>query len=604
MFEFLRKLWNLSYPYRFRLATGVFFGIAAGAAEPLLIVTAVFVLAVIFPGMEDTTLAVQLQKHPAIQKVIAAAQHLMHTEGALNPKMVIACVVMLIPAVVLVRGLVGYLNAYLMGWVAVRAIADLRTRIFNHLLNLPLAFFSKVSTGELMSRVGDVAVLQGLIANSLAVIVKDPMTILTCLFYLLSQEPKLTLLSLIVFPIFILPISIYSRKVRHSGAAIQSQAAELNRLMYESFTGNRIIKAYNLEGSVVESFIEETRKFIGHYMRALRSTEIPGPLIEFFGAVGVALILIFVATGKNQRPPADFFIFVGFIFSMYRPIKSVVRLHSQLEQARAATERVFQLLATPTTVLEPVQPKTLQAAQADIHFDGIDFDYGEKPVLRGIQLTVKAGQLVALVGSSGSGKTTLTNLLLRFYDPQKGAVRIGGIDIRDVLTRDLRSQIAVVTQDTFLFNDTIRNNISMSRPGPAAHDAVEAAARHAFAHQFILEKEKGYDSIVGERGVELSGGQRQRLAIARAIFKDAPILILDEATSSLDSEAERSVQVALEKLMQGRTTICIAHRLSTIQSADLIVVLEQGRIVETGRHAELLQRGGLYKKLFDLQFQV
>ena len=243
----------------------------------------------------------------------------------------------------------------------------------------------------------------------------------------------------------------------------------------------------------------------------------------------------------------------------------------------------------------------LKAAGADIQFDRVHFSYGEKTALDDIQLQIKPGQLVALVGASGSGKTTLSNLLLRFYDPQRGAIRIGGVDIRDVTTRDLRNQIAVVTQETILFNDTIRRNIELGRPG-ASNDEIIAAARHAYACDFIMEKPKGFDTFIGEKGVTLSGGQRQRLAIARAVLKNAPILVLDEATSALDTESERAVQAALDELMKGRTTICIAHRLSTILHADEIVVLDQGRIAETGTHAELVQRGGIYQKLYELQF--
>jgi subfamily B ATP-binding cassette protein MsbA len=287
---------------------------------------------------------------------------------------------------------------------------------------------------------------------------------------------------------------------------------------------------------------------------------------------------------------------------MYKPIKELTRLHNQLHQAEAASARVFELLDTKTTMPEPVAPVPLDATKTDIHFQNVDFSYGERAVLRGINLDIKAGQLVALVGSSGSGKTTLANLLPRFYDPQSGVVRIGGTDIRQVSTKELRRQIAIVTQETILFHDTIRGNIAVGKPG-ATDEEIEAAARHANAHGFILEKPNGYDAIVGEKGVALSGGQRQRISIARAILKDAPILILDEATNALDAEAERAVQEELEKLMKGRTTICIAHRLSTIQKADVIVVLNDGRIVETGTHAELIQRGGVYQRLYEIQFQ-
>jgi subfamily B ATP-binding cassette protein MsbA len=287
---------------------------------------------------------------------------------------------------------------------------------------------------------------------------------------------------------------------------------------------------------------------------------------------------------------------------MYRPLKALTRLHNQLHQAQAASQRVFELLDTPSTMAEPASPKPLKAANADIQFEHINFAYGEKPILRDINLTVKAGQLVALVGSTGSGKTTLANLLPRFYDPQSGAVRIGGTDIREVSIRELRNQIAIVTQETVLFHDTIRRNIAVGRPSATSAE-IEEAARSAKAHDFIAQRPETYDAIVGEKGVLLSGGQKQRLSIARAILKNAPILILDEATNSLDAEVERAVQEELEKLMVGRTTICIAHRLSTIQKADVIVVLNEGKIVESGTHAELIQRGGVYQRLYEIQFQ-
>jgi subfamily B ATP-binding cassette protein MsbA len=284
---------------------------------------------------------------------------------------------------------------------------------------------------------------------------------------------------------------------------------------------------------------------------------------------------------------------------LYRPIKALVRLQSDLHRARSATARVFELLATQSTLVDPPQPVQLKAAHGDIHFDNVSFAYDNKPVLRGIQLRVQPGEKVALVGKSGSGKTTLANLLLRFYDPTEGAIRIAGVDLRQAAVADLRRQMAVVTQEVVLFDDTIRNNIAFGRRG-ATNEEIEEAARQAFAHDFILEKPHGYDSIVGEKGTNLSGGQRQRIAIARALLRNAPILVLDEATSALDNEAERAVQASLDELMKGRTTICIAHRLSTIQHFERIVVMDAGQIIEMGSHAELLARGGIYQKLHTL----
>jgi subfamily B ATP-binding cassette protein MsbA len=436
-------------------------------------------------------------------------------------------------------------------------------------------------------------------------VVKEPVTIIALVGYQLMIQPKLTFISIIIFPVCLVPAIIFGRKVRKSARAVQQHNSELSNLMHESFTGNRVIKAYNLEDTVIAQFKATTRKFIRQVLRVVRANEIPSQLVELFAGFGIALVFLYVhQLPKEQQPTqGDFISFILGVVMIYPPIKAVTRLHNQIHQARAASERVFELLATKNSVPEPAQPKMLYADNAEIVFDNVHFAYGEKTVLHGINLTVKPGQLVALVGASGSGKTTLANLLLRFYDPTKGSIKIGGVDLRDVTTRDLRNQIAIVAQENILFNDSIRRNIELGRLG-ASNDEIIAAARHAHAYDFIMEKEGGFDSVIGEKGVSLSGGQRQRIAIARAVLRKAPILVLDEATSALDTESERAVQTALDELMDERTTVCIAHRLSTILHADLIVVMDQGRIVETGTHAELSKRGGIYQKLYELQFLV
>ena len=604
MIDFIREVWKWAKPYRVRLFLGVLTGVLCGLIEPLMILTITFVFNVIFPSAGAATVKLQTPWLPEqLRNWVNAAAESVAT-GASTHRSGVILLVGLIPLVIFLRGLFTYLNIYLLQWAAIRAVTDLRVHLFTHLLNLSAGFLSKNNSGELMSRVlSDTGQLQSVISSTLSVVIKEPVTLLSLLIYLFWADWKLTLISFIAVPVCVAPIVIYSRKVRRSSAAIQGYFAELATLMVEAFTGSRIIKAYNLENTVARRFAHTAGKFIGQYLRVVRATETPGPLLEFFGAIGISLVFLYLILQSGPRPNSAAFLGVILaIFSMYRPLKMVTRLHSQLEQARAASEHVFKLLKETTTVPDPVQPKPLRAAGATIHFDDVSFDYGEKPVLRDIQLTVQPGQLVALVGATGSGKTTLTNLLLRFYDPGAGAVRIGGTDLRDVTQRELRDQIAVVTQETILFNDTIRNNIALGRPG-ASEDDIVAAARHARASAFIQEKERGFDTIVGEKGVMLSGGQRQRLAIARAIVKNAPILILDEATSALDAETERAFQESLDELMVGRTTICIAHRFSTIQHADVIVVLDQGRIVETGRHDELLARNGIYQKLYALQFQ-
>lgn len=603
MIAFLRRLWPFVRPYQTRLVMGLACGILLAAMQGALYLIVKVGTELIFNHEIHSSLEQEIHKaKPAfLQPLLESLASFLPTSN--GSKALLMVVILSIPIIMFLRSLFSYLSVYLVNWASTRAMADLRTKIFGHLQNLPLSFFSQANTGDLLARVSsDTQSLRTVIGSSLSTLITDPITILGLVVLLLTQQPLLTLFSVIVLPLCIVPISIYARKVRQSARAMQTHNAELSKLMHESFTGNRIIKAYNLEDTVLGQFREITNRFVSQTMRVVRANEIPGNVTEFLGAVGVTLILSYIAFVNPSIKEPDFLAFLFAIFSLYKPVKNLTRLHNQFHQAQAASQRVFELLDTRSTMAEPTHPKSLKAQNADIQFENVHFNYGEKPVLKGINLTVKAGQLVALVGSSGSGKTSLANLLPRFYDPQGGAVLIGGIDIREVSTKDLRSQIAIVTQDTILFHDTIRQNIAVGRPD-ATDKEIEAAARHANAHEFILQKPNGYDSIAGEKGVTLSGGQRQRISIARAILKDAPILILDEATNSLDAEAERVVQAELEKLMVGRTTICIAHRLSTIQKADVIVVLNDGRIVETGTHAELIQRGGVYRRLYELQFQ-
>jgi subfamily B ATP-binding cassette protein MsbA len=604
MIEFLRRLLKFLRPYRTRFILGLLCGIVFAMANALMILSIKLVVDVVFPGSTPHTI------HDYVSKAPGWVQNLLNhfrpwlpslpAPSSQGEKVLLICT---IPVIMLFRAVFGYLNVYLVNWSAVRTVVDIRTTLFEHLQGLPLSFFSQARTGDLISRItSDTQTLYTIISNSLSSATKDPVTVIATLSVLLSkpEQRALTGISIIVLPACVVPIVIYGRKVRKSARAIQGKVSELATLMHESFTGNRIIKAYNLENAISQQFRETTKKFISHAMRVVRSNELPSQTTEFLGGVGVTLVLLYVEFVRGGRfETGDFVQFIGGIVIMYQPIKSLTRLHNQLHQAKAASERVFELLEMKSTMLEPANPRPLKAAGADIHFQGINFDYGEKPVLRGIDLEVKAGQFVALVGSSGSGKTTLLNLLPRFYDPQSGSVRIGDIDIRDVAIADLRRQIALVTQDTVLFHDTIRRNIALGRAG-ATDAEIEAAARHANAHEFILQKPLGYDTVIGEKGIQLSGGQRQRIAIARAIVKDAPILILDEATSSLDNESERIVQAALEDLMRNRTTICIAHRLSTIQKADVIIVLSEGQIVETGTHDGLMKRGGTYRRLYEL----
>jgi subfamily B ATP-binding cassette protein MsbA len=604
MTTFLLRVWGLAKPYRLRLFLGVLTGILTGLISPLVIGTVMFVYSAVFPSPDQSGVAqLPMQKLPQfLQEWFFAARQALENGVHAHPRVVVALIVA-IPFIMLLRNFFGYLNVYLLQWVASRTVADMRVQLFRHLLDLSAGFYSKNSSGQLISRViNDTVALQNILNNATSVVVRDPVSLISILAFLLWQQPKLTLITMVFLPAVMIPLVIYSRKIRRSSREAQNLVAELTQTMAESFTGHRIVKAYNLEPIVAGQFQNAARRYVSHYMRIVRAGSIPGPLIEVFGACGVALLLAYLIYRAQGHPnPANFLQLIGCVFFMYQPLKNLTQLQNQVVQARAASERAFALLDTQNSVPEPKEPKKLNASQADIAFESVGFSYGDKPVLSDINLNIKPGQIVAFVGKTGSGKTTLANLLLRFYDPTHGAVKIGGVDLREFSTRDLRNQIAVVAQENILFDDTIHRNIELGRPG-ATNDEIVAAARFAKAYDFIMQRPEGFDAVIGEKGVMLSGGQRQRLAIARAVLKSAPILVLDEATSALDTEVERQVQVELDALMKGRTTFCIAHRLSTILHADLIVVLDQGRIVETGTHEELVRRGGVYQKLYELQF--
>jgi subfamily B ATP-binding cassette protein MsbA len=628
MRDYLKKVLALVKPYRFRFGVGLLCGFLSGALAFTLPLSLKLALDAVFPTEKLAIATVpsasvsakqnqptdsaneaaakpsqKVQLPSTVQHLLDSVRTLLHAGGTPTRTQLIILIAM-IPGAMLLRGVLGYLNVYMLTWVGIRAANDLRVRLFAHLMSMPMSFFSAARTGDLMARIEGAMAVNTTINGAIGTIIREPVTIIGLVIFLFKQQALLSSVTLVVFPLCLVPVIIYGRKLRKSHAGIHTKLASSNTVLHESFTGFRVVKAYNLETLVVGQFRAAAHAVTGFYMRSTRASELPGPLIEFIGAVGVALIFAFYAFVQPGRAPAgDLLSFFMAVFGLYAPVKNLSRLQSQLTLARATVEPVYELLATQSNLPEPAHPKPLEAHGAPIRFENVSFSYGEKRVLHNINLAIKPGQMVALVGRTGSGKTSIANLMLRFYDPQEGAILIGDTDIREVSSRDLRANIAIVTQDTILFNDTIRNNIALGRPG-ASEAEIEEAAKYAYAHDFITkEKQGGYETQVGEKGINVSGGQRQRIAIARAILRNAPILILDEATNALDPESERIVQTALEKLMEGRTTICIAHRLSTIQRADLIVVLDNGRIVETGTHSELLQAGGLYSKLHDLAFE-
>ncbi|MDZ4198385.1 MAG: ABC transporter transmembrane domain-containing protein [Kiritimatiellia bacterium] len=512
----------------------------------------------------------------------------------------VALAAALLIAMGLGRGIGDFLGRFFLEWVGNRVVMDLRNAMFGRLQDLSLDYFSKSRTGELISRLSnDAAMVERSVAQVLADLFKQPVVLLGACTALLWLNFRLAILMLTLFPICILPIALFGRRVRRSARLGQERLADLLSIAQEAITGARIVRAFGGEEIERSRFARQSREVFRRLMQVTRSRIAVEPIIVELGILGVSLVLIY--SWKVQMPVGDFFAFALALMLLYDPVKRLGNLHMVIEQSCAAAERIFEIIDAPITVSESPEAKDLEEEIREIRFEEVAFAYDSTPVLQDIDLTVQAGECVAFVGSSGAGKTTLVGLVPRFSDVTRGRLTLNGRDVRELTLRSLRGRIGVVTQDTFLFNETVAENIAYGRPETSRAD-IEAAARRAYAHEFILEMPEGYDTVVGERGVRLSGGQRQRLAIARALLRNPPILILDEATSALDTESERLVQAALEELMVGRTVLVIAHRLSTIMRATRIVVLDKGRIAETGRHEELLARNGIYRRLYDLQF--
>jgi len=504
----------------------------------------------------------------------------------------------------LLKGLFDYGQAYLMSYVGQRIIADLREKIYNHLQSLSLSFFTRNPTGILMSRIiNDVNMVQGAVTEAVTGLLKDLFTIIGLVGVIFYRDWKLALIALVVFPLAIYPIVKFGRKLRSYSARSQSTMGDISSILLETFAGNRIVKAFSMEDYERKRFAQENRKLFGILLKSVRVRAFSHPLMELLGGLGIAFIVFYGGYNVIQgvATPGTCFSFLTALLMLYEPVKRLSNVNNTVQQGLAAASRIFEILDTVPEIVNKPGAKVITSISKGIEFQNVSFKYEEDWVLKNINLKIKAGEVVAFVGASGGGKTTLLNLLPRFYDVSSGRILIDATDIRDSTVESLRTMIGIVTQQTILFNDTVKNNIAYGKMGQSFEEVVKAAEA-AYAHNFIQNLPQGYDTVIGEQGVKLSGGERQRVSIARALLKNAPILILDEATSSLDSESEIEVQKALEYLMQGRTTLVIAHRLSTIRKANRIIVIVNGVIVEEGTHEELLERDGEYRKLYLLQF--
>lgn len=510
-------------------------------------------------------------------------------------------------AVFLIRGLCDYLGNYLVNYVGYSAVTDLRQNVFDKVLRQSAEFFESHSTGRLMSSImNDVEKIQVATSHILADLLRQIFIVIGLLYVLLEKDWKLALVSLTLLPFVLVPTARIGKRIRRTTRRAQDDMADLSQILQETLSGNQVVRSFGAEAYESRRFREVSRRLRLSNLRYVAQQAIASPLIEFFGALTIVGLLTYARTQikAGQMTTGEFTTFVVALLMLYEPVKRLTGIHNIFQQALGASQRVFEYLDREEAIRDKAGAKPLKRFEKAIVFDSVSFRYPSSPdgfLLRDINLEVEAGHVVAVVGPSGAGKSTLVSLLPRFYDVVSGAVLVDGHDVRDLQLESLRRLIGIVHQDTFLFNDTVANNIRYGRHDVSMRD-VENAARSALCEDFIGQMPEGFETVIGERGFKLSGGQRQRIAIARALLDNAPILILDEATSHLDTESEMMVQRALANLMAGRTVIVIAHRLSTIRRADKIVVLDQGRICETGAHDELVNAGGIYQRLYELQF--
>jgi ATP-binding cassette, subfamily B, bacterial MsbA len=509
-----------------------------------------------------------------------------------------------IPLIFVLRSLCDYLNSYYMAWVALRVLADIRCKLYTHILHQSLEFFNRERSGNLISRVAnDTRTAQVALTSISSDLIKQPLTVISAFAVLLHLDWKFTIVSLFLFPISIVPIVYYGKKVRRQGKFEEERIGSMMSILQESFAGIRVIKAFAREKREAENFESLSNEQFKSGIRVRKAIEIVSPMVEAVSAVGVGLALFYV--WYTHLSAAKFLALLAGIFMLYDPIKKLSRIHLVMQQCFNATNNIFEVLKRQPAIQDTPGAIEIVGSEGDIRIENVTFRYrpGLPSAVQNLSLHVEPGRYYALVGMSGAGKSSILSLLLRFYEPESGFIRLDGRDIKAIKQTSLREQIGMVSQETFLFHDSILSNIRYGRLNASKEEVIDAA-KQAYAHDFIMNQPHGYETVIGDKGCLLSGGQQQRVSIARALLKNAPVLLLDEAMSALDSEAEREIQAGLDRLSEGRTVIAIAHRLSTVLKADQIVVMDRGELKEIGTHRELLESSTIYRKLYDLQFNV
>lgn len=597
----LGKLLSYSRPYWPHLLASVVLMAYVGAAQAMLalLIKPIFDR-VLAPG--EGMQATPLVTIPGINYTVYLDQ--LVPSGLSGTMWMVAFAILMVFAT---KGICDYAGNYLVNYVGFSAVTDLRQRVFDKVLRQSARFFEQNNTSAMMSAIMlDLEKIQVATSHILADLLRQGFTAMALLFVILQNDWRLSLVSLTVLPGVLIPTARIGRRIRRSTRRAQDDAAGLSRILQETLTGYQVVKSFTMEDVESKRFREAATALKRSNLRYVAQQAMASPIIEIFGALTIVLLLAYARSRivEQTMSAGEFTSFVIALLMLYEPVKRLTGIHNIFQQALGASQKVFEYLAMEEDVRDAENAKTLGPFAHSVRFENVHFAYPsapERPVLQGLDFELKAGEVLAVVGPSGAGKTTLVNLLPRFHDPVSGRLLVDGHDVREVTLNSLRAQIGIVAQDTILFDDTVRNNIRYGRRD-ATNQQVEEAARNAFADEFIQTLPQGYGTLVGERGTKLSGGQRQRLSIARALLKDPPILILDEATSHLDTQSEMLVQQALANLMRNRTVIVIAHRLATVRRADRIMVVENGKLHEQGTHEELLARNGLYRKLYDMQF--